>query len=217
MSHDRPTSAGQVRLDKVRLSWITLGLHLGFTLTGIGTVLLGCILPRLSAQGHLRDKDAGLLLMAQFAAAAFGALLVRSNFWRTLAFGYALVGVSSFSIVLLQARVFLPAFALLGLGLGLAMTSTSMLIGRLYPARKGSALAILNFSWSAGAVLCPLLVARFLSHAGSSIAYAPVALLAALHQQQFRSCGTNSACFHLGRRRKIDRLLCASVLSLRWH
>ena len=34
-------------------------LHLGVALTGVGTVLLGSILPRLSAQWHLRDKDAG--------------------------------------------------------------------------------------------------------------------------------------------------------------
>ena len=67
-------------------------LHLGFALTGVGTVLLGCILPRLSAQWHLRDKDAGLLLLVQFATSASGALLVRRNLWKTLACGYGLFG-----------------------------------------------------------------------------------------------------------------------------
>ena len=63
-------------------------LHLGFALTGVGTVLLGCILPQLSAQWHLRDKDAGLLLLVQFATSASGALLVRRNLWKALACGY---------------------------------------------------------------------------------------------------------------------------------
>lgn len=157
----------------------TLLLHLGFALTGAGTVLLGCLLPRLSVAEHLRDKDAGLLLMVQFATSALGALLVRGNFWRTLACGYVLISASSFSIVFLPDRASLLAFGCYGLGLGLAMTSTSMLIGRLYPRRKGAALAILNLCWSAGAMACPLLVARFLERTGSSIAFAPMALLAA--------------------------------------
>jgi fucose permease len=152
-------------------------LHLGFALTGVGTVLLGCILPRLSAQWHLRDKDAGLLLLVQFATSASGALLVRRNLWKTLACGYGLFGAGAIGIFLLQQKS-LPAFAAYGLGLGLAMTSTSMLTGRRYPQRMGAALAFLNFSWSAGSVACPLLVAQFLRHATSGAAFAMVGLLA---------------------------------------
>jgi FHS family glucose/mannose:H+ symporter-like MFS transporter len=151
-------------------------LHLGFALTGVGTVLLGCILPRLSTQWHLRDKDAGLLLLVQFATSASGALLVRRNLWKTLACGYALFGAGGIGIFLLQQRS-LPVFAVYGLGLGLAMTSTNMLVGRHYPNRMGAALAILNFSWSAGAVACPLLVAQFLRHAASGSAFGLLGLL----------------------------------------
>jgi MFS transporter, FHS family, glucose/mannose:H+ symporter len=151
-------------------------LHLGFALTGVGTVLLGCVLPRLSGQWHLRDKDAGLLLLVQFATSASGALLVRRNLWKTLACGYGLFGAGGIGIFLLQQRS-LPVFAVFGLGLGLAMTSTNMLVGRRYPKRMGAALAILNFSWSAGAVACPLLVAQFLRHAASSSAFGLLGLL----------------------------------------
>ena len=139
-------------------------------------MLLGCILPRLSAQWHLRDKDAGLLLLVQFAASALGALLVRRNLWKTLAYGYGLFGAGSICIFLLQQKS-LPAFAMYGLGLGLAMTSTSMLTGRRYPHRMGAALALLNFSWSAGSVACPLLAAEFLRHAPSSDAFGWVGLM----------------------------------------
>jgi FHS family glucose/mannose:H+ symporter-like MFS transporter len=151
-------------------------LHLGFALTGVGTVLLGCILPQLSTQWHLRDKDAGLLLLVQFATSASGALLVRRNLWKTLACGYALFGAGGIGIFLLQQRS-LPVFAVYGLGLGLAMTSTNMLVGRHYPNRMGAALAILNFAWSTGAVACPLLVAQFLRHAAGGSAFGLLGLL----------------------------------------
>jgi fucose permease len=140
-------------------------------------VLLGSILPRLSAQWHLRDKDAGLLLLVQFATSASGALLVRRNLWKALAFGYGLMGAGAIGIFLLQQKS-LPAFGAYGLGLGMAMTSTNMLTGRRYPQRMGAALALLNFSWSAGAVACPLLAAQFLRHATGSTAFVVVGLLA---------------------------------------
>jgi len=149
-------------------------LHGGFALTGVGTVLLGCILPQVSSQWHLRDKDAGLLLLVQFATSASGALLVRQDLWKTLGWGYGLFGAGALSIFLLQHNsfsLFVLAFAGYGLGLGMAMTSTNMLFGRRYPKRRGAALALLNFSWSAGAVACPLIVAQFLRRSSSGSAF----------------------------------------------
>ncbi len=172
MSHANHSAAKALRLRLLEPL-----LHLGIALTGVGTVLLGCILPRLSAQWHLRDKDAGLLLLVQFATAASGALLVRRNLWKTLAFGYGLFGAGAISIFLLQQKS-LPAFGVYGLGLGLAMTSNNMLAGRRHPKRMGAALAFLNFSWSAGSVACPLLAAQFLRHAAGGTAFGLVGLLA---------------------------------------
>src|ERR1700742_2062181 len=172
MSHANHSTAKDLRLRLLEPL-----LHLGFALTGVGTVLLGSILPRLSAQWHLRDKDAGLLLLVQFAMSASGALLVRRNFWKTLACGYGLMSGGAVAIFLLEQRS-LPAFGAYGLGLGLAMTSTSMLTSRRYPNRMGAALALLNFSWSAGSVACPLLAAQFLRHAASSTAFAVIGLAA---------------------------------------
>jgi fucose permease len=155
-------------------------LQIGFTLTGAGTVLLGCILPQLSALWHLRDKDAGLLLLVQFTASASGSLFVRRNFWRSLSWGYFLLTIGTLSVVLLQRQSFptvVASFAVLGLGLGSAMTSTNMLFGRRYPNRRGAKLALLNFSWSAGAVACPLLVAHFPRFGSNGAAFGLIGIL----------------------------------------
>jgi fucose permease len=172
MSHTNHSAAKVLRLRAFEPL-----LHLGFALTGAGTVLLGAILPRLSAAWHLRDRDAGLLLLVQFATSASGALLVRRNLWQALACGYGLMGAGAIGIFVLQQKS-LPAFAVYGLGLGLAMTSTNMITGRRYPQRMGAALALLNFSWSAGAVVCPLLVAQFLRVAPSGAAFVVIGLMA---------------------------------------
>jgi MFS transporter, FHS family, glucose/mannose:H+ symporter len=58
------------------------------------------------------------------------------------------------------------------------MTSNNMLAGRRHPKRMGAALALLNFSWSAGSVACPLLAAQFLRHAAGGTAFGLVGLLA---------------------------------------
>jgi MFS transporter, FHS family, glucose/mannose:H+ symporter len=160
----------------LRLRLLELLLHLGVALTGVGTVLLGSILPQLSAQWHLRDKDAAVLLLVQFAASASGALLVRRNLWKALACGFGLFAAGGISIFLLQQRS-LPVFAVYGLGLGLAMTANNMLAGRRHPNRMGAALAIQNFAWSAGAVACPILVAQFLRHAASGSAFGLIGLV----------------------------------------
>src|SRR5579872_7185376 len=71
------------------------GLHLGFALTGIGTTLLGCILPSLAASWHISDARSGMLFAAQFAGSATGALLVRQDFFAGVVRGYVLLIVSA--------------------------------------------------------------------------------------------------------------------------
>ena len=111
MSHANHSAAKGLRLRLLEPL-----LHLGFALTGVGTVLLGSILPRLSAQWHLRDKDAGLLLLVQFATSASGALLVRRNLWKALACGYGLIGDLIVGVIGALLGGFL--FGLLGLTAG---------------------------------------------------------------------------------------------------
>jgi FHS family glucose/mannose:H+ symporter-like MFS transporter len=153
-------------------------LHLGFLCTGALTVLLGVLLPRIAAAYSLRDSQSGLLLMVQTGGSAVGALLVRRNFGRALSFGFALTSAAGLAMAMPSAAGAMVAAALFGVGLGLAMTSTSMLIGTLFVQRRGAALTVLNLCWSIGAALCPLFLRRYGQLSLPAIALA-TALLAA--------------------------------------
>src|ERR1035441_2692559 len=130
-------------------------LYLGFTLTGTGTALLGCILPALSAAWHLSDEQAGLILAAQFSGSASGALLVGRNFSSAVMRGYSLLTASSIAIAFFPQLPRLLAFFAFGVGLGLSMTATSMLIGSRYVGKRASTLSLLNAFWTIGAALAP--------------------------------------------------------------
>ena len=137
-------------------------LHIGFALTGVGTTLFGCILPGLSLVWHLDDRRSGVLFAAQFTGSALGALLVRSDFFRSLLRGYFLLIISAIAVAFSNsfARVFL--FFALGLGLGLTMTATSMLIGRTASTNRGAALSVLNVFWGLGAAASPLMASLWM-------------------------------------------------------
>lgn len=157
-----------------------LTVYLGFLFTGAMTVLLGVMLPRIAALHHLKDSQAGALLMTQFAASACGALLVRRHFRNTLIRGYALMSAGAFALMLVPAALAVAAIAIFALGLGMAMTSTSMLMGRVFANSRGAVLAFLNFCWSIGATLCPVILARVPGNFSLLLLCAPIAVLSAL-------------------------------------
>jgi MFS transporter, FHS family, glucose/mannose:H+ symporter len=132
-------------------------LYVGFALTGTGTTLLGCILPSLSAIWHMDDARAGILFAAQFSGSALGSLLVGPNYFRSMITGYLLLIVSGITLAGFGHTFGGSLFLIFGLGLGLTMTATSMLISKRYADHRGAALALLNACWALGAVLCPVL------------------------------------------------------------
>ena len=154
-----------------------LPLFGGFLFTGAMTVLLGLMLPRVAALHHLKDSQCGTLLMAQFFTSACGALLVRCRFELTLMRGYALMAVGAVALLLIPGRFAVLAIGTFGLGLGMAMTSTSMLMGRIFPGSRGAVLSLLNFCWSIGATLCPIIIARLPGSFALPALCIPIALL----------------------------------------
>ena len=140
-----------------------LPMQLAFALAGVGTTLLGALLPTLSVNWRLDDRRAGFLFAAQFCGSALGALLVGSQFFRSALRGYLLLIASALSIAFVRGEARLLLFFTFGLGLGLAETSTSMWMGKIFPTRRGAVLSILNAWWCFGAVISAPLASVWVS------------------------------------------------------
>lgn len=154
-------------------------LYAGFIYTGVVTVLLGVILPRVAAMHHLSDSQSGALLMTQFASSASGALFVRHRYGRTLRGGYLLMSIAAVGVMAGPAWLAVPMIAAFGLGLGMAMTSTSLLVGRICPDSRGAAMSILNFCWSLGATISPIFLGHVPPHFSVPSLCVPIAVVSA--------------------------------------
>ncbi len=135
-------------------------LAAGFLLAGLGTVVLGSILPALSHDWRLTDAQGGSLLAAKFIGSFLGGISVPRRL-RLGILGGTVFSALGFGAFALSASL-LPGCASLfvgGFGLGLIIASTNILAGRRYTAHTGSALASLNFFFSLGAVACGLIAA----------------------------------------------------------
>ena len=158
-------------------------LHPAFALTGICHSISGPLLPSLAPVFQVNDSQTGFLLFVYFAGTSVGALLCGRRHARTLFLGFLALTAAGFAVSATN-RVFLyPAFLLFGIGVGVPMTAVSMYAGHAFGARSAAPLTFLNFSWSAGALLAPLLAARLLLQHTFRAAYvilACAALMAAL-------------------------------------
>jgi fucose permease len=157
-----------------------LVLHPAFALTGVIHSIGGPLLPSLAAMFHLTDSQSGLLFFAYYAGTSLGAVLCGRNHVRSITLGFA--GLTCVCLLIaLAGRPFLePLFLLLGICVGMPMTAVSMLAGRTFGVRSAAPLALLNFSWSAGALIAPLLAARLLLNHSWRSAYFILAIVAAV-------------------------------------
>jgi fucose permease len=155
-------------------------LHPLFALTGVFHSIGGPLLPSLAVTFGLTDSQSGFLFLAYFAGTSLGALLCGRNHVRSITGGF--VGLTCVCLLItVTNRAFLyPLFLLLGISVGLPMTAVSMQAGRMFGARSAAPLAFLNFSWSAGALMAPLLAARLLMSHTYRAAYLLLAFSAAV-------------------------------------
>lgn len=160
-----------------------VALHPAFALTGVCHSIGGPLLPSLQPAFHLNDSQAGFLLFAYFAGTSVGALLCGRHHARTLTLGFLALALAGFGVSATSRAFLYPAFLFFGICVGVPMTAVSMHVGRTFGPRSAAPLTFLNFSWSAGALLAPLLAARLLLHHSFRVAYvilAGASLLAAL-------------------------------------
>jgi fucose permease len=139
-------------------------LYAAFAATGVGLTLPGILLPALMQEWKLQDSGAGLLFLCAWCGSALGALLVRGHLKRTLSIGGIFIGIGATGLALLPGWNFFWLMIMYGMGLGLTMTSISLLRQRVAGLRNKSEVEMvrLNLLWAAGACVCPALSARAL-------------------------------------------------------
>jgi fucose permease len=140
----------------------SLVLSLGFSLTGAGTVMLGVLLPVLAQRWHLHDSAAGFLFFLQFLGSSLGAVFTGMHRVRAMLLGYGILIASAAALAFAGPPLVFAVFFFWGLGLGMAMTATSLYVSDRSGDRRASNLERLNFAWSAGAMAAPIFFLHFL-------------------------------------------------------
>jgi fucose permease len=134
-----------------------VGLYLGFAMTGVGAAMPGALLPLLLPRWNLGDARGGLLLFCYFLANTAGALASRGAMNRSLARGALLTAAGAVWLGVASRAWGFGAMAVYGLGLGIAMTSTSLLVSRRFATERRVEMMRLNLLWAAGACAGPWL------------------------------------------------------------
>lgn len=155
-----PLSARRSRLTPTVLAYAA------FVPTGLITVLLGPLLPTLAARWSLDDTQAGYLITAQFLGSllgtvASGPFVARVRFRWSMVAGLAMMAAGTATLVTHTYAWGIGSAFCYGMGTGLTVPTTNLLVARAAGERRSSTLNLLNFFWGAGAVVCPFLLAAF--------------------------------------------------------
>lgn len=139
-------------------------LHWGFVLCGVTTTMLGPLLPLLAERFQLSDSRAGLIFPVQFLGSTTGSLLssillVRLGYRDLLALSYVLMCFAPALLLTDSWTLCLAGVALSGAGLGFCIAASNLFVASRNSSRRAAALSILNFTWGAGAIACPSLLA----------------------------------------------------------
>ena len=157
-------AASDTSLESTSARSLTYVSYISFVPIGVATVLLGPMLPTLSARWSLNYAQAGALFNAQYlastcAVACSGVLAARRGFRFPMKVGLLLMTVGLSCLLSGPKVVGILAIALYGAGLGLAVPAANLLVAAANPERRSATLNLLNFFWSLGAVSCPFFIA----------------------------------------------------------
>ena len=148
---------------------LTFAAYVSFVPIGIATVLLGPMLPVLSARWALNYSQSGALFSVQYVASTLavalsGVLAARWGFRFAIKTGLLLMAAGLAFLLAGSQSLGIVCIAAYGGGLGLAVPAANLLVAAANPERRSATLNLLNFFWSTGAVSCPILVATAAKH-----------------------------------------------------
>lgn len=135
-------------------------------------------MPSLAVEHRLTDSRIGLLFFLYFVGTSLGAFLSIGNYARAIALGFFGMAACCIAVAYASAPMLPLALFLLGITVGVPMSGVSLYVGRAFPETCASMLTILNFSWSAGALLAPIYGARVLMYYDYRVAYDLLAIVA---------------------------------------
>ena len=149
-----------------RVKLVKALLHIIFFLSGIAAVLIGQVLPIMSANFSLTDLQAGYFFPSQFAGSLIGSFATNSFGKRNDYIAATVIGglAMAAGVLLLNANSFeicVAGFFVNGIGIGLTLPAINMMIIEVNPGRTGPALSILNLCWGVGAIICKPFVDTF--------------------------------------------------------
>ena len=126
----------------------------------MGVTLPGTLLLPLLTRWGVGDGRAGLLFFVFFLGSSSGAVLSRGSIGRSVSRGCGIAAFGVAGLSSLSYSVALVAITIYGLGLGIAMTSVSLLQSRRNAAHRTAEMTRLNFIWAIGACLGPATLLR---------------------------------------------------------
>ncbi len=154
-------------------------------LTGVGSTMLGPLLPRLLVHWQIHDREGGMLVASLFLGSFCGTLAMTESLHRSLRRGAwaATLGCLAFAWTTQFVHGVAPAIVALlfmGFGMGQLMSSLNLLVGSTSLTIRARRLANLSAAWCAGAVLSPCLSTVLLKSVSPSLRlglFAPLFLL----------------------------------------
>src|SRR5215469_904563 len=157
-------AANQIAISPTSARALSVAAYVSLIPIGIATVLLGPMLPTLSARWSMNYAQAGALFNAQYFASTCG---VAASGWMASRWGFRFamkVGLmlmsAALALLLAGPKVMgILCIAGSGAGIGLAVPAANLMVADANPMRRSATLNVLNFFWSVGAVACPFLVA----------------------------------------------------------
>jgi FHS family glucose/mannose:H+ symporter-like MFS transporter len=139
-----------------------LPLYVGFAVTGFCCALPGALLPALLSKWGLDDRHGGTLFLLLWLGSSLGALCVRRALRSSIATGCTFLVFATMGLALTSHSFVYPLMMLYGLGLGLTMTSISLLRQQKRATQRSVELVRLNLMWAVGAFACPSLMTHAL-------------------------------------------------------
>lgn len=97
--------------------------------------------------------------------------MCRGRYAQLMTVGFAAMVCTCIAVATSPSSLLAPVFLLLGISVGIPMSSVTLFTGRNFPERCAPLLTFLNFSWSVGALAAPLMAARILVHHDYRMAY----------------------------------------------